>query len=662
MTSVKLTSNQKYAVNAKKGNYLVMAAGGSGKSSVFVARIASLIMKDNVMPEKVLGLTFTKDAAENVRNRLNSYIGQSKAKKIDMSTFHSFAYRFLKREFPTEYANINIIQSWMENSIASDIVSKPNRNNPNGLGLGILPAQLVSFVSYQKANLVRKGDEIILTNKTKELEDIVGRRLLQSAFDIYCTQVSSNRVYSFDDLLLETYYLLLNDDELLNKVRNSYEYILVDEFQDTSTANMEILKLIGNDNLFVVGDFRQSIYSFSSAEVDNVLEFKNEFDDVEIIELEDNFRSTDAIIEISNDVINSSPDERYAQFKEANGAREVSGDPVNITIYNNQMDEIELTIKDIKDKVENHGYNFSDFAILSRTNNELGLYETRLSDDDIPVRISGGKSFYDKAEIVDIISYLRIALDVNDTQSFQRIINKPNRYISKSIINKHADKSYNNKTNIEYELHHSKDLGRAKGNINNLLKVIEDIRSRIEDMSAYDIIKYVYERTNYKKDQIEAKATTLTEYYNKTESLDSFLESSRGVPSAKAFLQKIDIIKANNKKNKDEDALNLSTIHSAKGLEYKVVYAVGMNDKNYPHEMDIDYEESRRLVYVAFSRAKDELNVSYPVYQIDEESTKPSPFLIDIDGDNINKVTREVISEGKKYSSYNYKGGNDERI
>ena len=469
-------------------------------------------------------------------------------------------------------------------------------------------------------------------------------------------------MYSFDDLLLETYYLLLNDDELLNKVRNSYEYILVDEFQDTSTANMEILKLIGNDNLFVVGDFRQSIYSFSSAEVDNVLEFKNEFDDVEIIELEDNFRSTDAIIEISNDVINSSPDERYAQFKEANGAREVSGDPVNITIYNNQMDEIELTIKDIKDKVENHGYNFSDFAILSRTNNELGLYETRLSDDDIPVRISGGKSFYDKAEIVDIISYLRIALDVNDTQSFQRIINKPNRYISKSIINKHADKSYNNNTNIEYELHHSKDLGRAKGNINNLLKVIEDIRSRIEDMSAYDIIKYVYERTNYKKDQIEAKATTLTEYYNKTESLDSFLESSRGVPSAKAFLQKIDIIKANNKKNKDEDALNLSTIHSAKGLEYKVVYAVGMNDKNYPHEMDIDYEESRRLVYVAFSRAKDELNVSYPVYQIDEESTKPSPFLIDIDGDNINKVTREVISEGKKYSSYNYKGGNDERI
>ena len=134
------------------------------------------------------------------------------------------------------------------------------------------------------------------------------------------------------------------------------------------------------------------------------------------------------------------------------------------------------------------------------------------------------------------------------------------------------------------------------------------------------------------------------------------------MPSAKAFLQKIDIIKANNKKNKDEDALNLSTIHSAKGLEYKVVYAVGMNDKNYPHEMDIDYEESRRLVYVAFSRAKDELNVSYPVYQIDEESTKPSPFLIDIDGDNINKVTREVISEGKKYSSYNYKGGNDERI
>lgn len=657
---VKLTKKQTEAVKAMKGNYLVVASGGSGKSSVFVSRIALLIKQHDVSPNSILGLTFTKDASKNVTKRLSKVIGSVKSKQVEMSTFHSFAYRFLRKEFPREFGKIDIAQSWLQNSIAYDIVSKKTHNNNDGLDLGIKAGQLLSFISYQKANLVRQGEGVITDYNKTPYVDGISNDDLQMAYDIYCERLTNQRVYTFDDLLLEAHYKLEENEALLQRVRTNYEYILVDEFQDTSRANMEILKLISNDNVFVVCDFRQSIYSFTSAEVDNVLNFKDEFANTTIIELEDNFRSTDNIIKISNDIIKASPDERYNQFKPASGARKVEGSEVSISLYNDQFIETQSIVDSVQERVDKEPeVKLSSFAVLARTNSELSMYESMFASKDIPVRISSGHSFYDRNEIVDILSYAKVAIDPTDNQSLMRIINKPNRYIKKSVMNDVAGKAYKNGNTIEEQLKRE-NLGYYGKNINKLIYQIEDIREQLEDLDAYGLLKFIYNSIGY-DEFINTKSTDNNEIIMKKESIDYLFENAKGLPKIEYYLSKIDIIKNNNKKSKDIDAVNLTTVHSSKGLEYPIVYAVGMNNKNYPHDMDTDYEESRRLVYVAFSRARDELNVSIPVYDKDSEPCKSSPFLIDIQEDNILGGMREVL-RGEKESTFKYKSIIDKEL
>lgn len=650
---MKLTEQQRKAVAIKDGNVLVNASFGSGKTASFVARIAYLISNHKVHPENILGLTFTRDASESMRIKLAKTIGDLASTKVTLTTFHSFAYKELRSRY-SEYSNIKIVEPWFELQLANDIVGKSSSSNSDGHDLRINGGAFLDFVSYQKANIVDMGDPIVIDNRTAYVEHI-NKSTLQSAFDTYCKRMKNARKMSFDDMLLDFYIKLSEDDDLLSKLKGRYKYIMVDEFQDTSYINLEIIKLLSSGNVYAVGDVNQSIYSFQNAQVGNILSFKDTFDDVNVIAFPHNFRSTQNIINLSNDILDyRGKDDPLNQFGKQICGREIEGDKVGIAVYNDEIRESHYIVNDIMDRMaKNPHLSYSDFCIISRTNNGLLTFENELSSEGIPVIISSGGSFYDRKEIDDLLSYATLSVMADD-DAMRKIANRPNRFISNAIIRELEEYAFNKQINMEDALDDGFDAGRYRSGLNRLIYTIEDIREATANKGAEGTLREIYKLTNY-YNFIQEKATTNSEVYIKTDAINRLYETARPFKSIESFLAYVKGVKANAKK--ENDGVVLSTAHSSKGLEWDTVYVVGLSDSNYPHEMLIDEnkDEELRLLFVAIGRAKNTLQLSLPVFKgKGEEVYEPSRFIVDMFGEDLQKAYNNVLS-GKEVVKFDYK-------
>lgn len=623
--NVELTKSQKEAIYSDSSKILVNASAGSGKTSVFAARIVNLIENEKVNPKRILGLTFSKDGANNMRKRVIKYIGNV-GNDIELSTFHSFAYKLLHSNFPKYYNHIQMMKSWWKLKTLSGIVGRPTNMNPDGLNIPVTAPELSMFVSYQKSNMILKGMPVVIDEKTGYVSEDL-RESLQKAYEMFLERQKNARLIEYDDLLLHLYYRLYSSPEFRMEVADKYDYIMVDEFQDTSKINFEILKMIVKDNLFVVGDFRQSIYSFINADINNILEFKDNFKDAHVVELRENFRSTEKIVDLSNELIDGRNIEKYKQFDNAKSAIGIEGNDIQFKIFQTDEDEADAIVSKIKELVSEDYNDYQDFAILLRTNSQMSVYESLFAEEEMPVNISGGHSFFERSEIDVLLSYLKVMLDHSDNQSMARIINVPNRFISNNVqaaLDKYA---FAQKISIFEGMKSFSALSDRKP-IQYLSEILSHFEESLDITPAKNILQYVLNSTKY-SEHIMSTARTEVERQAKMESISSLIGISSNFENIEKFLKHIDMIKDNNKKSQKE-AVNLMTVHSSKGLEFDHVFIPAVSDDYYPHDMcNGNYEEEARLLYVAITRAKYNLDLSYSANKTNGKGAyrKPSRFL-----------------------------------
>lgn len=628
---MKLTESQLKAVKAKEGNFLVHAGSGSGKTSSFVARIANLIMNENVSPSSILGLTFTREAAENMRTRLTDLVGESFAKMVHLSTFHSFAYGFMKENFPSHYNNKSLMKSWWKIKTIYDIHKE--------LELDVDPHVFQDCISLQKTYMIREGEDIHMDGETVTKDNF---HELQRGYNLYCKRTREARLYEFDDMLVDLYYSLKNNKELKDKITSQYQYVMVDEFQDTNHANMMLLKEITDNNLFVVGDFRQGIYSFINADVNNILNFQDEFEDVTLVELNENFRSTNQIVDFANDIINSSPVEKYKQFHNQIPAREIDKEKVKMTVFPDESKEIESIIERVNELRSEHGLEYKDFAIILRTNNQLAEYESVFADHSIPVDVSTSKSFFDRREIVDLLSYAQHVIDPDNDISINRIMNTPNRYISNKVIADVATYAFDKDVSYE-DAARQVNMGRYTSNIRKVPELFDKLREELDNMSTSNFLQYICDKSGL-VEHIEKTALNTIDAEMKTGAIDKLIGLSKKFSDLEAFLGHVEIIKKNNGKN--ANGLKLMTVHASKGLEFPVVFLPSLTNNNFPHDMNGNVEEERRLFYVASTRAKDHMEISAPLFANNDGHTYDiSPFIEDVTDVNLGEIRRSVMRD-----------------
>lgn len=633
-----LTKSQKEAVFSTNGNILINAGAGSGKTTAFTARVAYLINNEKVDPKSILAITFTNEAADNMRDKLKNLIGARKAKEINVTTFHSLAYKTLKTEYYSEYRNKTIMQQWWKMKQLYDIIKSESALNPIGLdlrddstGLRINAGDLAQFISYQKSNMILPNSAVLIDDKVR-LQGVLSRSELQAAYDLFCEQCIHANLIEFDDMLMDFYYKLTEDESLRNEFLTRYKYVMVDEMQDTNNVNMEILKLISDNNLYAVGDFRQGIYGFINADIDNILTFTSSFDNVKVIQFRENFRSTETIVNFCNRIIDVSPVELYRQFDGQVAARNVAGDNISIVYHQNDYDEVDSIVNDIANYSDE---SYDDIAVICRTNAQLGIFELELADRDIPFDISSTHSFFDRSEIADLIAYAEHMVDISNDMALRRIINKPNRFISNKIQSDLDKYAFENNLFLEEAIGQI-DAGKSNGKLMDLKILFEDLRD-MREMSAGRVLKKIYNEIRY-YDHIRTTAKTPSDIVVKEEAIERLFSMAKTFPNIKAFLGHVNKVKINNNKPK-KNSVKLMTVHSSKGLEFKRVYGAFVTGESFPHKMNNDYEEERRLFYVLASRAKDELFLSSFVYGSGSNESggvvEESPFLAETVGGSI---------------------------
>lgn len=650
------TNEQKEAVKTVEGNVCCIASAGSGKTVAFTTRIAYMLKELDVKAENIMAITFTTKASEEMIKRLNKMVGNESVNGITIGTTHSVFYKLLKSN-DKDISKLKIAPDWWRFSLMNDMCLDKSGNNPNGLGLGaygLRASELGSFISHQKNSLIGHLDDVVIDEKV-EFAKSVPRELLQQAYIKYEILKDNSRQIDFDDILKITYDKALEDESFRSKLSNQFKYIMIDEYQDTSFVVKEALKLINNKNVFAVGDFRQSIYGFINAKIENILNFEKDFQGAKIIELNKNFRSTQSIVGLSNRIISNSPIEAYQNYKPSESVSGV-GEEVDFSIYLNEYVQAEQ-ISDKIHELKEDGHQLSEIAILLRTNSQTSTLEDVFAQQDIPYEVNKSSSFFDRREIVDILSYAKLALDTEDDESLRRIYNTPNRYLSKKFI--HELESFASKEDISlyYAMEitpHNKEW-KYKSNIDKVRKIVDDLSSRTNE-NAGKFIRTIINKVKYEA-HIESVSTTPSSLNERLDSLDRLCEMASKFPSVKAFLAHVVTIKDKQNKSIGKDAVQLVTMHSSKGLEWDTVFVVNVNDNVIPHEMSgLNYagiEEERRVLYVACSRARSSLSISWVAYDNEMSINKESRFVKElIEGEAL--TLRKKINSGERSASFKY--------
>jgi DNA helicase-2/ATP-dependent DNA helicase PcrA len=680
-----LNEPQRQAVLHKDGPLMIIAGAGSGKTKVITTRIAHL-MSIGVDPFNILALTFTNKAAAEMKERIGRILGNSDARNLYIGTFHSVFARILRTEAPKigYPSHFTIYDADDAKSVLKTVIKEMNLDDKH-----YKPNIVLNRISMAKNALV--GPDEYANDWLLQQEDARSNRPeIGRIYKTYADRCFKNGAMDFDDLLFKMHLLLTTFPESLSKYQHKFKYVMIDEYQDTNTSQYEIVKLLGamHENVCVVGDDAQSIYSFRGATIQNILQFQKDYDEIKVVKLEQNYRSTKTILNVANEVISNNQDQIEKKLFTDNS----EGEKIKLIRTMTDNDEGKMVADTIQElKLRNHYHN-KDFAILYRTNAQSRSFEESLRRMGIVYRIYGGMSFYQRKEVKDYIAYLRLVVNPRDEEALKRVINYPVRGIGKTTIDKAV--LFANESNLSlWDIISNAAMYGFKGGtlecIDVFVTMVKMFQSEMPKRNAYDLAVTVGKSTNIVKELFNDKTTEgLARYENVQELLNSIKEFTEtpmsfedgevGDKGLATYLQQIALLTDADDNKENSDAVKLMTIHSAKGLEFPVVFLGGLEETLFPSSMSIntreELEEERRLFYVAITRAKTKLHLSYANarYRFGQlQQNEPSRFLEEIDESYLDKSyagspSRNNNNSWNQSSAYDrmrrgFGGGNTER-
>ena len=628
-----LNDRQKEAVLYGDGPLLILAGAGSGKTSVLTKRVAYLIKERNVSPSNIVAITFTNKAAKEMKERIIKEVGKE-GYDIQISTFHSFGLRIIKENYEKlgYEKNFTIIDSddslTVVKKILKDMGIDSTRFNPK-------------FIKNQISSC---KNEMVTPEKYKNLVNDELSDITYKVYKRYQDTLLRNNSLDFDDLLIKPIELFNKYKEVLENYQELFKYVFIDEYQDTNEAQYILSKMISAKykNICVVGDDAQSIYSWRGANFKNILNFEKDYKNAKVILLEQNYRSTKTILNAANSVIKNNINKKDKNLWTDNG----TGEKIKYVRTNDEKDEALYVTREIRNLV-NNGVSLDDIAVLYRTNAQSRTIEEGFLNSNIPYRIVGAFAFYSRKEIKDLLAYLKLIYNTKDDVSLMRIINYPKRKIGAKTIENLSMDAVLNGTSMFDVISSGKEL--------EFKKLILEMKEKSEVLSLTETIDMVLDLSGIKSElesEHTLEADIRLENLNEFKSITKTFEEESGIASLEDFLNEVSLVSdVNDQKNDDLPKVTLMTIHAVKGLEYKYVFVIGMEENIFPHvnscEEDGGIEEERRLCYVAITRAKEKLYLVNALRRMLYGKTSvnmPSRFINEIDKDLIDAPEKKMIN------------------
>jgi DNA helicase-2/ATP-dependent DNA helicase PcrA len=659
-----LNEQQKEAVTHINGPLMIIAGAGSGKTKVLTTRIANL-MAHGVDSFNILALTFTNKAAAEMKERIEKILGNNEARNLYIGTFHSVFARILRAEanrlgYPS---NFTIYDSDDTKSVLKTVINELNLDDKH-----YKPNVVYNRISSAKNALVSAAE--YATDYYIQQDDMrANRPAIAQIYAAYAARCFKNGAMDFDDLLFKMYELLKHHNEALVKYQHKFKYVLIDEYQDTNAVQYQITKLLSavHENICVVGDDAQSIYSFRGATIENILQFQKDYDDVKVVKLEQNYRSSQSILSVANEVISKNK----GQLPKELWTENETGEKIKVVRTMTDNEEGKFVADSIKEQQLRNHYHNNEFAILYRTNAQSRAFEESLRRQGIPYKIYGGLSFYQRKEVKDLIAYLRLIVNTKDEESLKRIINYPARGIGKTTIEKLVIIANEQSITMYDVMQRAAEFGFKAGTLEalqNFVTMNRYFQSLLTDKNAYDVAVQVGKHTNIVKELFNDKTTEgLARYENIQELLNSIKEWTESPDNEDgelvsknlgAYLQQITLLTDTDNDKENADAVKLMTIHAAKGLEFSCVFVGGIEETLFPNAMSIntreELEEERRLFYVAVTRAKKMLWLTYANARYRFGSlvqNEPSRFLDELPEQYLDKSYAGVGAKNQGFSN-----------
>ena len=638
-----LNDIQYKCITETEGPQLILAGAGSGKTRVVTTKIAYLVKYEKVNPQEILAFTFTNKAAKEMKDRVSKLL-ESDVEKMWIGTFHSMCVRILRRDlnFPNYTKNFSIFDTTDQKTLIKECIRELN-----------LDEKIYTPNYVQNKISSMKNEGITPLEFEKFAFSPIDKKLVE-LYKMYERKMQSNNAFDFDDLIIKVIELFTNDSMIKTYYQQRFRYVFVDEYQDTNNVQYQLIKLISgmHNNICVVGDADQSIYKWRGANINNILNFEKDYNNTNQIILSQNYRSTQSILEIANSVIQNNTERIKKDLWTSNEV----GDKPTLYEAGNSTEEA-IQVANVIEKIINEGEKPSEIAILYRSNYISREFEEQLIKRDINYKVIGGIKFYDRAEIKDILGYLRLIVNEDDDVSFRRVVNSPKRGIGDVTVDKLSEIATEKNISLYKALEYVEDYdklfdARAQKNLSNFKNLIDNLKIKSLINSITELLEFLLERVEYisgleKIDTLEARS--------KIENIEEFLSSVKNFEDNEEgtlheFLVGVSLLSDVDKTENIEEAVSLITVHSAKGLEFKHVFIVALEEGVFPSsyaELDEDIEEERRLMYVALTRAKNNLYLSYAKSRMRHGKINyqlPSSFIEEMD----ENFTRIKSSNSKK--------------
>ncbi|ACQ53375.1 DNA helicase PcrA [Clostridium botulinum] len=605
----KLNKEQYEAATTIDGPLLILAGAGSGKTRVLTHRIAHMIENLNIYPSKILAITFTNKAAGEMKERIKALVGDV-VEGMWVSTFHSSCVRILRREIDKlgYDKNFTIYDTYDQKTLVKQCMEELNINDKE-----ITDREIINTISNQKDNLISPKEFKKNSNGNYRKDKIA------DAYILYQKKLKTNNALDFDDLIYKTVELFKTNKEALEFYQRKFKYIMVDEYQDTNKSQYELVKLLASvhRNICVVGDDDQCIYEWRGADISNILNFEKDYKEAKVIKLEQNYRSKGNILNAANEVIKNNSQRKNKVLRTENE----NGNKIKVFRAYSDIDEAKFVASEIKKIIKDSEKSFNDFSVLYRTNAQSRIFEDVFMKRDIPYRLIGGLKFYDRKEIKDLMAYLKLINNPLDDISLRRIINVPKRSIGDATVKK-VQEFANEMDECMYSVLLDADqiLTLSQRSITSIKKFVSIMNSFIrkkDEISVSALIKEILEETGYLK---ELKNSKNPDDVSRVENLKELVSAAADFEresedkSLGAFLEKVALVTDIDNYDENSDSVAMMTVHSAKGLEFPVVFMVGMENGIFPGTQSLsdpkEMEESRRLCYVAITRAKEQLYIT----------------------------------------------------
>ena len=634
----KLNEMQKEAVIYKDGPLLILAGAGSGKTRVLTCRIAYLIKEYKVNPYNILAITFTNKAANEMKDRITNLIGKT---NITASTFHSFGVKILREYDNAKILGYNKNFNIMDSDDTLTLIKKITKD------LGFDPKTFSPYMIKNKISSCK--NEYVMPEDYKAFVCSSEDDVIYKVYSKYEDTLKQNNSVDFDDLLILPIKLFIEHEDILEKYQERYKYILIDEYQDTNKVQYMLTKMLCKKyrNICVVGDVDQSIYGFRNADYRNILNFEKDYKDGKTIYLEQNYRSCKTILDAANSVIKNNKERKEKNL----WSNKDIGDKISYYRAYDEVDEVFYCLKKIKELI-NDGVPYSDIAILYRTNAQSRAFEDVLLRENIPYKVIGSFYFYNRKEIKDLISYLKLINNQDDNLSLTRAISVPKRGIGEKSIRNLEEESIFYKASMFDCLKSEKEL--------EFKNLILDLKSKVSEVTLTELIEIVLDKSGMKealKKEKTLEADIRLENLEEFKSITKNFEEKEGLISLEDFLLEISLVADKEEYNDDPNRLTLMTVHQVKGLEYPYVFIVGLEEGIFPHRNSMnsesEIEEERRLMYVAITRAMKKLYITNAKKRMlygEEKNNVPSRFINEIDEKllNVENASKEAVVKKEK--------------